>query len=49
MDLGSKKKKMLVALGFPQTLHFSSILSIGWFLLRQAFFFSFLLASSGLC
>lgn len=37
----AKKKKMLVAFGFPRTLHFSSMLSIGWFLSQAGFFLFF--------
>ena len=32
---------MLVALGFPPTLHFSSMLSIGWFISQAGFFLFF--------
>lgn len=35
----AKKKKMLVALDFPRTLHFSSMFSIGWFLSQAGFFY----------
>ena len=35
------KKKMLVALDFPRTLHFSSMFSIGWFLSQAGFFLFF--------